>query len=214
MTVLFIPKAGGKPWTATVDAEMQRYNGFDVILMLDQVDKTDDSGWMLELAIERSGAVTGQITAHPGYDALATFTCTQDTLEVFADSAQPACVITDREGAAPAVDPLAVAIKALREVHSGASVTGRWFDPEESEAVGHDDGPEAGYYDRDNPPEGYDADGYCGFDDDRPDPDEPLKPCDWEAYTLEEQSDWLDTCAGIARAALAKIGVPLTEGEG
>lgn len=91
----FTPKAGGEPWTADVEAELHRHNGYDVILFLDKKAKTEDSGWMLELAVEADGSITGQITAHPGYDALAVFTCTQDTLKVYDDSSTvPACIVT------------------------------------------------------------------------------------------------------------------------
>lgn len=113
-----------------------------------------------------------------------------------------------------ALDPLQVAIDALRVIYAGASVTGRWID-DSCEECGQDEAePCDGFYDRDKPPAGYDADGYCGFDDDRPDPVEPLKPATWEAYNGEEQDAWLYTCADQARHALATIGVPVTAGEG
>jgi hypothetical protein len=117
----------------------------------------------------------------------------------------------------PAVDPLQVAIEALRSIYSGSAVTGRWIDAD-GEAHGHDEAePDEGCYNRDAPPDGYDTDGYCGFDDDRPDPagGEELIPVDWEAYTRADQTDWLDSCASLARAALVKMGVPVAiEGEG
>lgn len=117
----FQPKAGGEPWTATLDPEMHGFNGFDVVLMLDKVAKTDDSGWMLELTVEADGTISGQITAHPGYDALAVFTCSQDTLKLYDDSAEPACVITDAEGCdqMSAARKLEIAIETLRNIYWG-----------------------------------------------------------------------------------------------
>jgi hypothetical protein len=109
-----------------------------------------------------------------------------------------------------ATDRLAKAIDALRVIYAGASVTGRWYCPREVKCVGHDgDRPDAGYYDGRDPPDGYDAEGWIGTEDDDEEPAELLKPCEWEDFTLEEQSCWLETCADTARQALQTLGVPL-----
>jgi hypothetical protein len=112
----------------------------------------------------------------------------------------------------PPVDGLVVAIQALREIYDGCSVTGRWLSVEGHEAVGHNPTkPDTGYYDRDNPPADYDAEGWIGTDDDDPGPDERLIPSEWEDYSLEEQSSWLRSCASTARRALEKLGVALVD---
>lgn len=117
----FQPKAGGEPWTATLDPEMHGFNGFDVVLMLDKVAKTDDSGWMLELTVEADGTISGQITAHPGYDALAVFTCSQDTLSLWEGSAELSFVITDGpdKPAMSTAAKLSDAVATLRAIHWG-----------------------------------------------------------------------------------------------
>jgi hypothetical protein len=108
-------------------------------------------------------------------------------------------------------DALAKAVQALRDIYAGASAVGRWYCQIDHKSVGHNPSePDAGYYDEDIPPAGYDAEGWAGVDDDDEEPPELLKPCNWEAYTLEEQSCWLETCADTARDALEKIGVPLS----
>jgi hypothetical protein len=110
-------------------------------------------------------------------------------------------------------DGLTEVIQALRGIYNGASATGRWCCEEDHEAVSHDrDEPDAGYYDRDHPPAGYDADSWSGTHDRDGEPAEPLKPCGWEDYTLEEQSRWLKTCAATAKRALEQLGVPLIFG--
>lgn len=93
----FQPKAGGKQWTATLDAANCEHSGFDVVVFLDHANPTDDSGWMLELAVGPDGKISGQITAHPGYDALALFDCTQDTLRISDNHGGPEYVISDAE---------------------------------------------------------------------------------------------------------------------
>jgi len=123
MKIEFIPKAGGEPWTADLSAELHGNNGFDIVLMLDKVANTEDSGWMLELAIERSGTVSGQITAHPGSDALALFECAQDQMTIQPNAVGPVFTIHEQQ---PAVDPLAEAIRALRLIYAGSSEEGRW----------------------------------------------------------------------------------------
>ena len=95
MSFKFFPKAAGEFWTADLSTELHGHNGFDLILMLDKVVNTEDSGWMLELAIDRSGAVSGQITARPGYDALALFECSQDTMVVRPNTVGPAMTIRE-----------------------------------------------------------------------------------------------------------------------
>ena len=100
---------------------------------------------------------------------------------------------------------LAEVVQALRDIYSGASVTGRWYCEELRQAVGHDpDEPDEGYYDRSQPPPGYDAGGCLRREDD---PTENLKSAEWEEYTLEEQSRWLRTCATVAKDTLEKLGV-------
>lgn len=206
--ITFTPKAGGEDWTADLDEEIHRHNGFDVILFLDKKADTEDSGWMLELAVEADGSINGQITAHPGEDALAVFTCTQDTLKVFSDSTTPACIISDAPDAPQrsAARDLAECIEALRSIYSGSSIEGRWLD-DDGEAGSHDEAaPGDGLYDRDNPPDGYNAKGWCGAG---VAPAEPLRPAYWELYTRGEQDGWVASCAATAKAVLEKIGVPL-----
>jgi hypothetical protein len=76
----FQPKEGGPAWTAALN---DGATGYDVVLFLDVVPPTATSGWALELAIQPDGSVAGQITARPGFDALAGFACTVDTLRVW-----------------------------------------------------------------------------------------------------------------------------------
>ena len=105
---------------------------------------------------------------------------------------------------------LTKAIDALRVIYAGASATGRWYCSSEGKCVGHDaDQPVAGYYDARDPPDGYDAEGWIGTGDDDEDLVGLLKPCEWEDFTLEEQSCWLETCADTAKEALQTLGVPL-----
>jgi hypothetical protein len=113
-------------------------------------------------------------------------------------------------GSGDATDRLAMAIDALRIIYVGASATGRWYCSSKVKCVGHDvDRPDAGYYDARNPPDGYDAEGWIGTGDDDEESVGLLKPCEWEDFTLEEQSCWLETCADTAREALTTLGVPL-----
>lgn len=104
-------------------------------------------------------------------------------------------------------EQLALAVKALQEIHTGSSVTGRWIDVVNGEAVGHDPkGPDGGFYDRDDPPEGYNEGGPMGISV----PDESaLIAADWESYDAEEQAQWVSTCADTAARALAALGVPV-----
>ena len=117
-----------------------------------------------------------------------------------------------RSALEPTVVALAVAIKALRQIFVGCSATGRWFYAKGPKPVGHNVvAPDSGYYDRNNPPSGYVADGWIGTCDNSEEPPEPLKPCEWEDYTQEEQDGWLETCVDIAKCALEKMGVPLLD---
>lgn len=93
--ILFTPKNGGPDWVAHMN--IGTGTGYDLVLMLDHVEPTENSGWMLELSVENDGTVSGQITAHPGNDALAIFSCTQDTLRITDNHSGPDHVITDRE---------------------------------------------------------------------------------------------------------------------
>jgi hypothetical protein len=112
----------------------------------------------------------------------------------------------------PAVDALAIAIQALRRIFDGCSATGRWLCVEDLEAVGHDPAsPDPGYYDCRNPPSGYTEKGWIGARDNREEPQERLKPCEWEDYDQEEQTRWLETCARTAKRALEGIGVSLCD---
>ena len=112
----------------------------------------------------------------------------------------------------PTDDALAHAIHALREIYAGASATGRWYCNVDHKPAGHDPAqPNAGYYDGDDPPAGYDAEGWAGISDCDEEPADLRKPCEWEDFTLEEQSCWLDTCACTARDALEKLGVPVAD---
>ena len=117
----FQPKDGGEAWTALLTRS--EGSGYDIVLMLDKVNFTRHSGWMLELGINADGTVAGQITAHPGYDALAVFTCTQDTLKVYEDSIVPSCVITDAEGCEQisVARKLEMAVDELRNIYQGSS---------------------------------------------------------------------------------------------
>lgn len=116
MMIEFQPKAGGECWTADLSAELHRHNGYDVILMLDRVASTQDSGWMLELAIDPDGSVKGQITSDPGNDCITVFDSERHKLRLFTDSGTvPACVIT-ATGKAP--DTLAVLRSVLAEVNA------------------------------------------------------------------------------------------------
>jgi hypothetical protein len=99
----FTPKAGGDEWKADLSAELHGHNGYDVILMLDKVASTADSGWMLELAIERSGTISGQITARPGYDALALFESSQDQMTIHPNAPGPKFTI--HEDGSHTIDP-------------------------------------------------------------------------------------------------------------
>lgn len=119
----FTPKAGGEDWTADVSAELHRHNGYDVVLFLDKVAKTDDSGWMLELAIEADGTVNGQITSDPGNDCITVFDSQRHQLRLFTDSGTvPACVIT-ADGEPP--DTLAVLREAQADAVAYAEVCDR-----------------------------------------------------------------------------------------
>jgi hypothetical protein len=115
--------------------------------------------------------------------------------------------------AAPHAGGLVLAIEALREIYHGSSVTGRWLSVDDHyQAIGHNPtGPGPGYYDRDNPPAGYDAGGWIGTDNDDRNPDKQLRPCEWDAYSLEEQLSWLATCARISRRALEKLDAKLVD---
>lgn len=117
MTYLtFSPKAGGEDWTADVSAELHRHNGYDVILFLDKVARTDDSGWMLELAINADGSVNGQITSDPGNDAIVCFDSARHGMKLYTDSGTiPSCVIT-ADGEPPAT--MATLRKVLAEVNA------------------------------------------------------------------------------------------------
>jgi hypothetical protein len=95
----FNPKSGAEPWTA--DVHDANGSGYDVVLFLDKVAKTDDSGWMLELAVEKDGSINGQITAHPGFDALAIFACNQHTMQITGNWNNPVHTITDAVEAIP-----------------------------------------------------------------------------------------------------------------
>ena len=113
---------------------------------------------------------------------------------------------------APADGALTSAIRALQEIYAGASASGRWYCNVDNKPAGHDPvQPNTGYYDGSDPPAGYDAEGWVGIGDDDEDPLVLLKPCEWEGFTLEEQSCWLETCACTAREALEKLGAPLVD---
>lgn len=91
----FQPKDGGETWIA--DIGEANGSGFDIVLMLDKKIGTDDSGWILELNVEADGSISGQITAHPGFDALALFGCTQHKLTISDNWGGPPIVIGDQE---------------------------------------------------------------------------------------------------------------------
>jgi hypothetical protein len=91
-TIVFQPKEGGRPHVA--ELKVAEGSGYDLVLFIDRTAATPDSGWMLELGVEASGAVSGQITGHPGQDALAIFTCTRDTLRITDNGKGPTHTIT------------------------------------------------------------------------------------------------------------------------
>lgn len=210
----FFPKEGGNAWAASIRAA--KGTGYDVSLFLDRVTPTSDSGWMLELGVEADGTISGQITAHPGYDALVVFTCSQDTFSIWENSTEPSFVVTDSQVEAPMTDKqkLAIAIRALRDIRRGGVDDGRWYNHETNEAVdgAKEGGPPEGCYDRDSPPNGYDIRGWSGDPDLKP--ADPLVPVEWMEFTAEEQTAWVDTCAWLAKDALEQIGVPLVEQKG
>jgi hypothetical protein len=109
---------------------------------------------------------------------------------------------------------LDAAILALRTIHAGSSQTGRWLADGEALDGSRESGPPDGYYDEDQPPDGYDAGGWCRGEACKP--EESLRPCAWEYHTKEEQDDWLESIAWMSRRALEEIGVPLVApvGEG
>lgn len=89
----FQPKAGGETWFAY--ASENDFSGYDIAFMLDKKNGTSDSGWMLELGVEADGTIVGQITAHPGFDALVLFTCTQHKFTVSDNWGGPKTAIED-----------------------------------------------------------------------------------------------------------------------
>lgn len=91
----FEPKCGGDAWRIRTSEAIA--SGYDVVVMLDRVPATADSGWMLELGIDSNGSVSGQITAHPGFDALAVFTCSQDTLAIGGNDSLGTIAISDAD---------------------------------------------------------------------------------------------------------------------
>jgi hypothetical protein len=99
----------------------------------------------------------------------------------------------------------------LRAIYAGASVEGRWIEQANFEPVGHDrSAPDEGFYDAAKPPAGYDQVGWIGTGvEDETEPDEPMIPAEWEEYTLEEQTNWLSTCAGLAQTTLEMLGEPV-----
>jgi hypothetical protein len=128
----FNPQSGAEPWTA--DVHEANGSGYDVVLFLDKVAKTDDSGWMLELAIEKDGSLNGQITAHPGYDALAIFDCNQRTMHIVDNSGGPVHTLTDAvEAIPPHVDTITAAAlmaKVRAAVNAARAVDDHLNDPE------------------------------------------------------------------------------------
>jgi hypothetical protein len=99
----------------------------------------------------------------------------------------------------------------LRAIYAGACVEGRWVDQVNFEAVGYDRAaPDEGFYGADKPPQGYDGEGWIGTGaDGETAPAEPMIPAEWERYTLEEQTNWLSTCAGLAQTTLEMLGEPI-----
>jgi hypothetical protein len=93
----FVPKAGGGSRVARLSL-VTGQSGYDLSLFLDSVPGTDTSGWMLEVAIDPDGAVNGQITARPGYDAIAYFDCRVDQIKVYDNHlAAPVAIIKEAE---------------------------------------------------------------------------------------------------------------------
>jgi hypothetical protein len=123
-------------------------------------------------------------------------------------------MVSHKIGAEPGTlgDGLPEVIRALRAIHAGADANGRWYCADDDEAVGHNRStPKHGYYDRCRPPAGYDANGWIGTSDRSEEPADLLKPCEWQAYTFEEQSSWLRTCSRIAKGALERLGVSVVD---
>jgi hypothetical protein len=98
-------------------------------------------------------------------------------------------------------EKLALALAALREIERGSCVSGRWVDQNDYSAIdGYDDPKEVpdGYFDAASvePSELY--------HDGPAEEGEPM-PALWEAYTAEEQVQWLDTVSHIASRAIKAL---------
>jgi hypothetical protein len=104
------------------------------VLFLDKVAKTDDSGWMLELAIEADGSIKGQITAHPGNDALAIFDCNQHTMQISDNWGGPVHTLTvAAETIAPDVETITAAAlmaKVRKAVAEARAIDDKLNDPD------------------------------------------------------------------------------------
>jgi hypothetical protein len=108
-------------------------------------------------------------------------------------------------------EKLAIAMEALTQIRNGSGITGRWIDQNTFEAIDGSDNPDEapnGYYDLDNPPKEDDTDA----PGEPPDADAALAvngqwltPAMWEAYTGEEQDQWLASVADIAAQALTRL---------
>lgn len=115
--------------------------------------------------------------------------------------------------------PASIMRQALEEIMRGATATGRWVSQLHYDAIetGTGDSEKGdvppGYYDTEEPPEEDDleAEQYPDFPEDVTGDarDELLcvdgkwlRPAMWEAYSKEEQDEWLESVADIARRAL------------
>ena len=102
-------------------------------------------------------------------------------------------------------DPLAIALAALRDIAGINASSGRWLTCEDTpEAVGYNPfvWPD-GCYPNDDPPDGYDADGWAGSEVDTP--EDPLTPVYWEPFSAGEQTEQLESIKAKVEAALATI---------
>jgi len=126
------------------------------------------------------------------------------------------------KGAPAPVDPVKLLTDALLTIYQGSCTpSGRWLTLDGDDDAGSNvDHPDDGFYDSEEPPEGYNDEGWANGDDCPHDP--PLQPAQWHPYTASEQRDWLNTVAHEARRALLTQGIdpdkapepPIASGQG
>lgn len=110
------------------------------------------------------------------------------------------------EGAPAPVDPVKLLTDALLTIYYGSTPSGRWLTLDGSDDAGSNkDDPDDGFYNFEEPPAGYNDEGWANGDDCPHDP--PLQPAEWHPFTAAEQRDWLETIAHEARRALITQGI-------